>query len=85
MSKLHYLVNEAILSANQRKEKNVYDSDDSDPEISKSMKESLFCGILPQDKANEKQAWTLMQATCLRILKGYPNTLEEDNEMLEKD
>ena len=85
MNNLHYLVNEAILSATQKKEKNVYDSDDSDPEISKNIKESLFCGILAQNKENEKQAWSLLQTTCSRALNGYPNSLEEDIKILNED
>jgi hypothetical protein len=82
MSKLHYIVNEAILSANQKKEENLYDSDDSDPEVNKHIKANLFCGILPQEKQNEKEAWLLMQAQCLAVLNGYPNTLEEDAQIL---
>ena len=83
MKNLHYLVNEAILSADQKKEKNVYDSEEEDPEMAKKQSESPFCGILPLNKDNEMQAWMLFQCSCYSVLNAYPTTLAEDTETLE--
>ena len=34
---------------------------------------------------NEKDAWQYIKAIALQNLKNYPNSLEEDNEILEQD
>ena len=45
-----------------------------------------FNGSIPKiDKENELAAWNLIKDTAQKAIDKYPNTLQEDTEILEKD
>ena len=45
-----------------------------------------FNGSIPKiDKENELTAWNLIKDTVQKAIDKYPNTLQEDTEILEKD
>jgi len=64
---------------------NIHDTANPNPEVIEGIK-TCFRGILPPSVIfNELTAWILLKLIAQKNLGNYPNTLEEDNELMEKD
>ena len=83
---LYLARNEKISEVKQKREQMKKNDSDEDSDDLLDLQD-VFKGhnIKPHSVANEIAAWQLIKTVAIETAKGYPQTLEEDKEMIAKD